>query len=67
VLCAVAHDGVSVDEDDVRNFLRGRVASYKIPRRVLFFDEDELSLTGNAKIRSDALRKLAMERLSVTS
>ena len=67
VLCAVAHDGVSVDEDDVRNFLRGRVASYKIPRRVLFFDEDELSLTGNAKIRSDELRKLAMRRLSVTS
>ena len=67
VLCAVAHDGVSVDEDDVRNFLRGRVASYKIPRRVLFFDEDELSLTGNAKIRSDALRELAIQRLAVTS
>jgi acyl-CoA synthetase (AMP-forming)/AMP-acid ligase II len=67
VLCAVAHDQVSVDEDDVRGFLRGRVASYKIPRRVLFFDEDELSLTGNAKIRSDELRKLAMQRLPVTS
>jgi fatty-acyl-CoA synthase len=65
VLCAVAHDGVSVDEDDVRGFLRGRVASYKIPRRVLFFDEHELSLTGNAKIRADDLRKLAMSRLSV--
>jgi fatty-acyl-CoA synthase len=67
VLCAVAHDGSSVDGDDVRGFLRGRVASYKIPRRVLFFGEDELSLTGNAKIRSDELRKLAMQRLSVTS
>jgi acyl-CoA synthetase (AMP-forming)/AMP-acid ligase II len=66
VLCAVAHDGVAVDERDVRDFLRGRVASYKIPRRVLFFDEDEVSLTGNAKIRGDELRKLAMERLSVT-
>ena len=67
VVCAVAHDGVSVDEDDIRNFLRGRIASYKIPRRVLFFGEDELSLTGNAKIRSDELRKLAMQRLPVTS
>ena len=67
VLCAVAHDGVSVDEDDVRGFLRGRVATYKIPRRVLFFEEDELSLTGNAKIRSDALRKLALQRLSSSS
>ena len=43
----------------------GRVAAYKIPRRVLFFDEDELSLTGNSKIRGDELRKLAMQRLSV--
>jgi acyl-CoA synthetase (AMP-forming)/AMP-acid ligase II len=66
VLCAVAHDGVSIDEDDVRDFLRGRVAAYKIPRRVLFFDEAELSLTGNAKIRADELRTLAMERLSVS-
>jgi len=66
VLCAVAHDEASVDEDDVRRFLRGRVASYKIPRRVLFFDEDELSLTGNAKIRSDELRKLALQRLSTS-
>jgi fatty-acyl-CoA synthase len=63
VVCAIAHDGVSVDEADVRGFLRGRVASYKIPRRVLFFHEDELSLTGNAKIRADGLRKLAMQRL----
>ena len=28
-------------------------------------DEDELSLTGNAKIRGDELRKLAVQRLSV--
>jgi acyl-CoA synthetase (AMP-forming)/AMP-acid ligase II len=64
VVCAVAHDGVHVDEDDVRSFLRGRLAAYKIPRRVLFFDERELSLTGNAKIRADELRKLAMSRLA---
>jgi fatty-acyl-CoA synthase len=63
VVCAVAHDGVRLDENDVRDFLRGRVAAYKIPRRVLFFDEAELSLTGNAKIRSDELRKLAIDRL----
>jgi fatty-acyl-CoA synthase len=65
VLCAVAHDGVAVDEGEVRDFLRGRIAAYKIPRRVLFFDEGELSLTGNSKIRGDELRKLAMQRLSV--
>jgi fatty-acyl-CoA synthase len=67
VVCAVAHEGAGVDENDVRGFLRGRLASYKIPRRVLFFDEHELSLTGNAKIRADELRALAVRRLSVPS
>ncbi len=64
VVCAVAQPGSDVDEDDVRDFLRGRIASYKLPRRVLFFAEEELTLTGNAKIRADELRKLAAERLA---
>jgi acyl-CoA synthetase (AMP-forming)/AMP-acid ligase II len=64
VVCAVAHDGVVVDELDVREFLRGRIASYKIPRRVLFFEEDQLSLTGSGKIRGEPLRSLAIARLA---
>ncbi len=64
VVCAVAQPGAHLDEDGVREFLRGKLASYKLPRRVLFFDEEELTLTGNAKIRADELRKLATERLA---
>jgi fatty-acyl-CoA synthase len=64
VVCAVAQPGSGVDEGGVRDFLRGKLASYKVPRRVLFFDEDELVLTGNAKIRADELRRLAVERLA---
>jgi fatty-acyl-CoA synthase len=64
VVCAVAQPGAVIDEDGVRAFLRGRLASYKLPRKVLFFAEDELVLTGNAKIRTDELRKLATERLA---
>ena len=64
VVCAVAQPGAHVDEDGVRDFLRGRLASYKLPRRVLFFDEAELTLTGNAKIRADELRTRATERLA---
>jgi fatty-acyl-CoA synthase len=63
VVIAVAHDGAVVDEHGVRAFLRGRIASYKIPRRVVFVREDELSLTGNAKIRAEELRALAAGRL----
>ncbi len=64
VVCAVVQPGCAVDEDNVRDFLRGRLASYKLPRRVLFFAEEELTLTGNAKIRADELRKLAVGRLA---
>jgi fatty-acyl-CoA synthase len=64
VVCAIPHDRAVVDEENVREFLRGRIASYKIPRRVLFFREDELSLTGNQKIRTEDLRALASARLA---
>ncbi len=63
VVCAVAHPDRGVDEESVRRFLRGRLASYKIPRHVLFFDEDDFVLTGNAKIRAEDLRRLAADRL----
>jgi acyl-CoA synthetase (AMP-forming)/AMP-acid ligase II len=64
VLAAVARQGASVTEADVQGFLRGRIASYKIPRRVLFFEEGDLALTGNAKIKTAELRALAVARLA---
>ncbi len=67
VVCAVAQPGRGVDEAGVRQFLRGRIASYKIPRHVLFFEESHLVMTGNAKIRSEDLRRLAAARLAAGS
>jgi acyl-CoA synthetase (AMP-forming)/AMP-acid ligase II len=64
VLAAVVRDGVTVTEADVQEFLRGRLASYKIPRRVLFFAEADLVQTGNAKIKTAELRSLAVTRLA---
>jgi fatty-acyl-CoA synthase len=64
VTCAVPHEGVAVEETAIREFLKERLASYKVPRRVLFFREDELSLTGSAKVKSSTLRELAAKRLS---
>jgi acyl-CoA synthetase (AMP-forming)/AMP-acid ligase II len=64
VVVAVAHEGSNVAEEDVRSFLRGRLASYKIPRRVIFVDEKELTLTGNQKIRPEDLRALAGAKIA---
>ncbi|MET0251067.1 MAG: AMP-binding protein [Novosphingobium sp.] len=64
VTCIVAHDGATLDEDTVRSFAKEKLASYKVPRRVLFFTESDLALTGSAKIKTADLRKLVGDRLA---
>jgi fatty-acyl-CoA synthase len=63
VACVVSHDGAELDERAIREFVRARLASYKTPRRVLFVGEEELSLTGSAKVKAKDLRELAAKRL----
>jgi fatty-acyl-CoA synthase len=66
VACVVPNEGSALDEASIRDFLKERLASYKVPRRVLYFGDDELSLTGSAKIKASDLRQLASERLRGT-
>jgi fatty-acyl-CoA synthase len=65
VACIVPHARAPLDEDAVRAFARQSLASYKVPRRVLFFNEDELELTGTAKIKTADLKALVIKRLEV--
>jgi acyl-CoA synthetase (AMP-forming)/AMP-acid ligase II len=64
VACVAPFESAVVDEESVRAFLKERLASYKVPRRVLFVAEEDLSLTGSAKVKTNALRELAAKRLS---
>ena len=66
VACVLTEEGRSLTEATVRDFLKERLASYKVPRRVLFVDEADLSLTGSAKVKTSALRELAAKRLAAT-
>ena len=63
ILCAVCEVGATVEEAEVRIFLRSKLAAYKVPKRVLFFRPEELSFTGNQKIQVDPLRESAQKRL----
>ena len=63
VSCIVPHEGAALDEAAVRDFLKQRLASYKVPRRVLFVLEEEVMLTGSAKIKAGAMRELVAKRL----
>ena len=50
-----------INEDDILNALRGNVASFKIPRHVLFVDE--FPMTPSGKVQKVKLRASAIEAL----
>lgn len=63
VACIVPQDGVVLTTEEIRSFAKERLAIYKVPRKVLFFEESELETTGSAKVKSSELRTLAIKRL----
>jgi fatty-acyl-CoA synthase len=67
VACLVPVESASLDETQIRAQLKERLASYKIPRRVLFFNESELQVTGNGKVKTAELRELVARRLGIST
>ena len=64
IACIVRREGEDTSEQEVKDFLRERLAAYKVPKRVLFFDDDEMPMTSSeAKVRDDALLELVRARL----
>lgn len=64
VACIVCKDGCSTTPQEVQSFLRERLAPYKVPKRVLFFETDEVPMTAGAtKVRDEDLRNLVHQRL----
>jgi len=55
--------GSAIDEADVQEFARARLARYKAPKYVLFVDE--FPLTASGKVQKYKLRELAKELLDV--
>jgi acyl-CoA synthetase (AMP-forming)/AMP-acid ligase II len=55
---AILHrrDGSTISEDDLRNFLNGRLAAFKVPGRMIFSDEP-LPRLGTGKIDRLALKQ----------
>jgi acyl-CoA synthetase (AMP-forming)/AMP-acid ligase II len=64
VACVVPEDGASLDESAIRAFVSKQLSSYKVPRRVLFVAESDLTMTSSNKVKSGPLRELATRRLA---
>lgn len=65
VACITLKDGAEATEADIQAFLRERVSSYKVPKRVLFFADGEIPMTSSdTKVRDEALLALVGRRLA---
>jgi fatty-acyl-CoA synthase len=65
-LCAWVRprDGETVTEEEIRDFCRGQLAHFKVPRYVLFVDEFPMTVTGKVqkfKMREESIRRLGLE------
>ena len=61
----IAREPGTIDAEDVREFCRGKIAHYKIPRYVISVDEFPMTVTG--KIQKFKLRDQAIEWLDLRS
>ncbi len=67
VACVVPVGDTLPQEDAIKAFAKEKLASFKVPRRIVVVAEDDLKTTGSAKIKTEDLRKLAAERLEAES
>jgi acyl-CoA synthetase (AMP-forming)/AMP-acid ligase II len=66
VLCVELKESATATEEDIKSFLRERLASYKVPARVLFFGDEEIPMNGSrTKVQHEQLLALVQERLDV--
>ena len=55
----ILHDGVKMDPEDIKDFCRGQIARYKIPKYIFFLDD--FPMTGSGKIQKFKLREMSLE------
>ena len=64
-LCAWVRlrDGALATDEEIREFCRGQIASFKIPRYIRFTDEFPMTVTG--KIRKVEMREISIRELGL--
>ena len=57
--CKMKQGREQVSEDDVKDYCKGKIAHYKVPRYIRFGEDFPMTVTG--KVQKFTLRKLASE------
>ena len=63
VAAVVLRKGHEVGEKDLQGWLRQKLSSYKVPRRIVFLNDGEIPLTAGQKVYKHGLRALLADRL----
>jgi fatty-acyl-CoA synthase len=63
VVWIVVREGAQLSEEEIREFCRGQLAHYKVPRYVKFVDEFPMTVTG--KIQKYVMREQSIEELGI--
>jgi fatty-acyl-CoA synthase len=58
-------EGATASEEDIKEFCRGQIAHYKVPRYIKFVAEFPMTVTG--KVQKFAMRKQSIEELGLQS
>jgi fatty-acyl-CoA synthase len=59
------HPNARATEEEIREFCKGRIAHFKVPRYIRFVEEFPMTVTG--KIQKFRMREIAVEQLKVAS
>jgi fatty-acyl-CoA synthase len=68
--CVIPRPGAALSEAEIREFCRGRIAHFKIPRYVKFVDSFPMTVTGKVqkfKMREAAIEELGLERAAAVA
>lgn len=57
----ILHDGKTLTEEDVKDYCRGKIARFKIPKYIFFLNE--FPMTGSGKIQKFKLRDMSLDLL----
>ena len=60
---SATEEDIRATEEDIRDFCRGRIAHYKVPRYIRFSDEFPMTVTG--KVQKFRMREISMAELGL--
>ncbi len=66
----IQRPGATLSEDELREFCRGRIAHFKVPRYIKFVDAFPMTVTGKVqkfKMRATAIEELGLEKAAAVA